>query len=820
MSKIVLIIQLLVFFSLFSKAEKTVKVGAFNYYPGIFLDVDGNIKGFYVDALKDLGEKENIAFEFVYGTWDEGLKRLKNGEVDMLTSVAFTNERSAYMDYCKVPLLTVWGEVYTKPNSDILGILDLTGKTVAVMKSDFNGAYLKEIVEKMSIQCEFVKAEDSDDVFRLVGEGKVKAGVVNNTFGASRSEHYSLKSSGIVLNPFDIFFVVKKGDNQDLLTLLNRYMLQWHRDRNSVYNLARDKWAHANVGTVQVLPEWLGRAVFVAGILFLFLVLFIAILRFKVQSATQKVKYSETLFKSFMENTPAFVYIKDKNLRHIYRNKKVDSVNTASGGDGASSAKTIFEPNIAELVEKSDQRILKGEEKATNIQYRCKLAGRENWLDDFKFFIEQPNGDPAVGGIAFDITKLKEIELALIEAKEKAEESDRLKSAFLANMSHEIRTPMNGILGFASLLKESNLSEKKYKDYIDIIEKSGERMLSIISDIIDISKIESGTVEVTRKNTNVGALLKYVYTFFKPEAESKNLDLYIVEQLPGDNTWVFTDQEKIYAVLINLVKNAIKYTNKGEIVLGTGIRKIKDEDQLYFWVKDTGIGISEERQQAIFERFVQADIKDIQARQGAGLGLAIAKSYVEMLGGEIGVTSKVNEGSEFYFHIPFAYEEIESKQPEGIGSAPVLQKSFSKIKILIVEDDETSKLLLTVELKQFATEILTAGNGEEAVEVCRKNQDIDLVFMDVQLPKMNGYDATREIRKFNDSVIIIAQTSFALAGDKEKALNKGCNNYISKPISKTKIEDMLRLYFHFENGRAKKPSRNDDEYSRLNKDDF
>lgn len=248
---------------------------------------------------------------------------------------------------------------------------------------------------------------------------------------------------------------------------------------------------------------------------------------------------------------------------------------------------------------------------------------------------------------------LKQTNEELMMAKEKAQESDRLKSAFLANMSHEIRTPMNGILGFSELLKEPNLSGDEQQAYIDIIEKSGTRLLNIINDIVDISKIEAGLMKINLQQSNINDQQSFIYTFFKPEVEAKNIDLTYTNGLPDESAIIFTDTEKLYAILTNLVKNAIKYTEKGSIRFGYVVHNDANEPFLKFFVKDTGIGIPIERQTAVFERFVQADITDQMARQGAGLGLAISKAYVEMLGGKIWVESEEEIGSTFYFTIPF-----------------------------------------------------------------------------------------------------------------------------------------------------------------------
>jgi signal transduction histidine kinase len=237
----------------------------------------------------------------------------------------------------------------------------------------------------------------------------------------------------------------------------------------------------------------------------------------------------------------------------------------------------------------------------------------------------------------------------LQRAKERAEESDRLKSAFLANMSHEIRTPMNGILGFSELLKNPELTGDEQQEYLHIIEKSGERMLNIINDIVDISKIESGLMKLDIGKLNINEEIEYIYTFFKPELEAKGINFSFKNALPVNESIIYADNGKVHAILINLVKNAVKYTERGTIEFGY----LKKENFLEFYVKDTGIGIPKGRQEAIFERFIQADITDKMARQGAGLGLSISKAYIEMLGGRIWVESEVGTGSTFYFTLPY-----------------------------------------------------------------------------------------------------------------------------------------------------------------------
>ena len=400
----------------------------------------------------------------------------------------------------------------------------------------------------------------------------------------------------------------------------------------------------------------------------------------------------------------------------------------------------------------------------------------------------------------------------LKRSKEKAEESDKLKTAFLSNISHEIRTPMNGILGFAELLMTPNLTGSEQHEYIEIIKISGDRMLNIINDIVDISRIEAGLIHVYNTESDINKQTAFIYSFFKPQAQDKGLAFTYKNGLSANRAIINTDHEKICAILTNLVKNAIKFSESGSIEFGYelvqtrhALSQIGTETRhalpvLQFYVRDTGIGIPADRQKAIFQRFVQADISDIRAFQGAGLGLSISKAYIEMLGGEIWVESEEGKGTTFYFTIPCQIPEAEKpeeEKPAEVKIVPVaeMENQTRQLKILIAEDDLTSGFLINLALKGVGKQIIEVTSGTAAVEACRQNPDIDLVMMDVKMPIMDGYQATREIRQFNKNVIIIAQTAYAMIREREKALDAGCNEYISKPLSIDLLKGLVKKYF-------------------------
>ena len=385
---------------------------------------------------------------------------------------------------------------------------------------------------------------------------------------------------------------------------------------------------------------------------------------------------------------------------------------------------------------------------------------------------------------------LRKERLELLEAKQKAEESDRLKSAFLAGISHEIRTPMNGIIGFSELLREPMLTGDQQQHYLRIIEKSSLRMLNIIEQLVDISRIETGQVEVTMESLDLNELFDLLVEMFTRETAKKGLSLKAVKPV-GGVFHILTDPDKLETVLSNLIGNAIKYTFRGSVEFGYECR----DEYLHMYVRDTGIGIPANRLEAIFDRFVQADIADKNAMQGAGLGLSIAKAYVHLLQGTIRVESEPEKGSVFFISVPLnRHSSGSSVQPETVVTAGT--NRFSNRKVLIAEDDETSVKLLTLYLRSMDMQVLTTSSGTEAAEIARANPDIGVILMDIMLPAMNGYEATREIRKFNKEVVIVAQTAYALLGEEARSLEAGCNAYITKPIYREELVELIRKWLN------------------------
>lgn len=383
-----------------------------------------------------------------------------------------------------------------------------------------------------------------------------------------------------------------------------------------------------------------------------------------------------------------------------------------------------------------------------------------------------------------DITQQRELTKELIRAKEKAEENDRLKSAFLANISHEIRTPLNGIFGFAELLRSPELSPEMKETYIRIIEQSGQRMLNVINDIVDISRIESKQMEIHIQETNLNRILRDLASLFTPETTEKKLLLSVEIPENWENFHLKTDQDKLTQVLSNLIKNAIKFTPSGTISFGY----FPKGKALQFFVKDSGVGIPDSQVKFIFERFSQGSTSLNRAYEGVGLGLPISKAFIEMLGGTIWVDSKPGKGSTFYFEIPITEDEF-AQIPEKLSPQ---QKSLQSITILIAEDDLNSLMFMKTLLKLEKIAVLEATNGIKAVEAVKKHPEIDLVLIDMKMPEMDGLEATSLIKQIRPELPVIAQTAYALREDVENAHKAGCDDYIHKPVKKQLLLEKIQ----------------------------
>jgi PAS domain S-box-containing protein len=495
----------------------------------------------------------------------------------------------------------------------------------------------------------------------------------------------------------------------------------------------------------------------------------------KIKAETA-LRESEERYRTIVSNIPGgLIHIFDRELRYVFNaGEELTRLGLSNEFLVGKSIYDILTADIASMVETQYRKVLLGE------TVRFEGPYGEDYYSVTSAPLRGTNGEiEYILTLSINITERKQTEKELIKAKDKAEESDRLKTAFLHNISHEIRTPMNAIVGFSGFLNEPGLLPEKCKKFTDIIVQSSNQLLSIITDIISIATIESGQEKILETKINLNSTLKLLHEQFFLKAKRQNISLNMEYFLPDSEVNIVSDETKLVQVLTNLIGNAIKFTKQGYVSFGYNLKN----NEFEFYVEDTGIGIPSEMHQEIFKRFRQ--VESCMAREfgGSGLGLSISKAYIELLGGKMWLTSELNKGSIFYFTIP--YKKTPSDKHFFTQPAEVPSIEHKKAKTILVAEDEDYNFMLVEELLDTTNiTIIRASNGIEAVEICKLNQQIDLVLMDLKMPVMDGYEATRRIREFMPALPIIAQTAYTTENDKNKAIACGCNDFISKPFNR------------------------------------
>lgn len=518
------------------------------------------------------------------------------------------------------------------------------------------------------------------------------------------------------------------------------------------------------------------------------------------KKSEEDLKQSQTLLQNAMRIARMGSWEYDVNTDRFHFNDLFYSVYNSSfeleGSYEMSSAEyanRFVHPDDLHLVSDEIRKVIESTDPDYNCQVEHRIIyadGQQGYINVRFYAIKDENGKTIkTFGINQDITEQKRTESELIRAKEKAEESDRLKTAFLHNISHEIRTPLNAIVGFSSLLSEPGLDENSCKSFTEMILKSSDHLLAIISDIIDIACIEANTVKINKSNVSLDQVINSLYEQYLPVAKNKGLILRSGNGIKEAETVIVTDKTRLIQILTNLLDNAIKYTPAGEVSFG--YRYKPKEEMIEFYVSDTGIGIPPEHQGKIFDRFYQAENPVSKMYEGTGLGLSISKAFAELLGGKISLSSKPSEGSCFCFTLPV------EKQP-GTDSEAIPRKmepeiAFTKKKrILVAEDIESNFRLINYLLTSCNAEVIRASNGQEAVEIATSDKNIDLILMDIKMPVMDGYSATKLLRDNGFNKPIIAQTAFS--DDKAKALDNGCSEIIIKPFDRKGLFQVLRKF--------------------------
>lgn len=491
------------------------------------------------------------------------------------------------------------------------------------------------------------------------------------------------------------------------------------------------------------------------------------------------------LLDGILNNIPVYLYVKDPedDFRYLYWNKAFaeHSKIPASRAIGRTDFEIFPERADAERFRRDDLELIRTHERIDMQETYVAATGETRIVQTLKALVPMEGREPLLIGISWDITNFQNIEQELIKARIKAEQSDRLKTAFLANMSHEIRTPLNAIVGFSNLLPSAETLEEE-KLYSSIINQNSEILLQLINDILDLSKIEAGTLEYVRQPMNLGEICRNIYQIHKDRVQE---GVILILDNQDEDLIIEEDRNRIAQVITNFLTNAGKFTLSGEIRFGFKV----NNQCIRFYVKDTGIGIAPDKVGHIFDRFVKLN----SFAQGTGLGLAICRMIIEKIGGEIGATSEIGKGSTFYFTIPYkesSDDRIAFSEASETKYISHTIKRMQKIKKILVAEDVDSNFVLIKNMIGKDYTLLWAKDGFEAVEMYKQFQP-DLILMDIKMPRMGGLEATRIIRSYSKEIPVIALTAYAFEADKEQALEAGCNDFVTKPVSKAALEEAL-----------------------------
>lgn len=542
-----------------------------------------------------------------------------------------------------------------------------------------------------------------------------------------------------------------------------------------------------------------------------------------LRQTDQTLKSERKLLRTLIDHLPDAIYVKDKDGRKIVTNH-ADVRNTGLTAEQilGKTDQEIFPPETAKTFMADDFKVLRGESVVVNREeFLTNQRNESKWLLTSKLPLTDIQGKiTGLIGIGRDITKQKEYETSLLkqneeyqalneeylasneelnrslteiqkinnelrDAKLKAEESDKLKMAFLSNISHEIRTPLNGLIGFSEQITDPDLPSDQRLVFAKLIEESSHRLTAVINDIVDISLLQTRQASLNLQPVSLTELMSNIFTQFTESARQRRLSF--TAELPEDPILTFADGKRVGQMVSKLIDNALKFTTSGGVKIG--IRR--DNFNAIIYVRDTGIGISQAMQEAVFNPFRQADSNQWKSYGGQGLGLSLVRGFTELMGGRIWLTSKEHEGSTFWISLPIKEAFIPQSEP---ASTLVKKKDAGSITILAAEDELSNFIFLETILLKASYNLLHAHNGQEALDMVKENPNIDLILMDIKMPVMDGYEAFRQIRAVNTSVPVIALTAFAMADEAAKIKNAGFNDYLTKPYKRAELLNIINRW--------------------------
>ncbi|MFC1748099.1 transporter substrate-binding domain-containing protein [Pseudomonadota bacterium] len=784
-----------------------------DYPPFSIVKKDGTADGFSVELMRAALKAMDRDVTFKVGPWSNVKADLENGRIEALPLVGRTPEREAIFDFT-VPYITLYGAVFVRDDeTGIETVRDLQGRRVGVMHGD----NAEEFMRRESLTDQLITTTSFEEAMRKLANGELDAVVAQRLVGLNLIDKLKLNNIKTAIAPLkgfrqDFCFAVTEG-NKELLSILNEGLAVIITD--GTYQTLRDKW-------LGILDRGEEKQIFylqiTAGVLTLLL---FALYIFQHWKAHRNLIASEKRLQNLAQNMPVILTATDNSGNIIVWNQE------AERATGYSAKQVINNPKAwALFYPESDYRTRIADAWKKQENYRGREAlltardGSEHYIAWSNVSGKFPIPGWASWGIGIDITErkqaesdlarhqahleelvkertasLEEVNSALLIAKENAEKADKAKSTFLANMSHELRTPLNAILGFSEMLVSATDTSTHQKEKLAIINRSGEHLLSMINDVLDLSKIEAGRMQIVIEPFDLPIMLKEIGQMFEQHAKNAQLEFEIAFA-PGLERYIKSDIGKLRQIVINLLGNAAKFTSEGGFSLRaktTPLDGVEDKAILHLEVEDSGPGISPKHLEHIFAPFVQAGHSKSDV-EGTGLGLSITQSFAKLLGGKISVKSKLGHGSLFSLDLPVTLANASEITPT-LPSKPAilaLAPEQPEWRVLVAEDNQDNRTLLSSLLTQTGFTVREAENGKQAVAIFEQWRP-HFIWMDIRMPEMDGYEATRKIRSMPNgtAVKIVAFTASAFSEQLDDIITAGCNDVVHKPILARKIFDTI-----------------------------
>lgn len=770
-----------------------------DYPPYQLINAAGQPDGFSIELLNAIGRTMGLNIKIELGDWNTVRNELETGKIDGLAAMSPSPERSKIVNFSTYYVFLTQS-LFVRKGSEIESLENIADKQVIVVKGDIMHDYL--VSNRLTKY--IIPVKNYQTAVRLLSAGEYDCALINKLQGQFAINEFNLnnlKPVGAAIQPREMAFAISKN-HPELISQFNDglQILKSTGEYDQLYKKWFGVYEQTDIKSkVLTIIAWI---LIPFGIILTSIIFWSWSLRKQVAAKTfelqaelnERRKAENELFKeksllnSMINSIPDLIFYKDKDNKYLGCNNAFLKFSNISLDIKGKTDFELFTFDKAQHYSETDGRLILENKHVRFESWEQNANGQKVLLDTLKVPFTDDGGNVlGIVGICHDITERYKTEIDLTLAKDKAEESDRLKSSFLANMSHEIRTPMNAIIGFSDLLVDSDTDINEREELVSHINNNCNTLLHLIDDIIDLAKIEANELSVALRDTNVNAIIQELYGTYsetRKRINKSHISLNLHEDLMRESLLIKTDPFRLKQILTNLIDNAFKFTEIGSIEFGYQLQK--SENYIEFYVKDTGIGIPKSKFDEIFQRFSKLETDKTRLYRGTGLGLTITKNLVERLGGKIWLNSEINKGSIFYFNLPIT-SSIENYNQITNNLEPVSTDNWDGKTILIAEDEESNYKYLEMVLKNKGLNLLRAENGFEAIEICKGKTNIDLILMDIKMPGMNGLEATTQIKKLKPKIPIIIQTAHAMHNDEKISHEAGCDDYISKPIKKERL---------------------------------